>query len=133
MTTDITELAQSLKAAAEKATKGPWKAFSDISTGTFSIHTPRDKRCENIVKWSGFDCQKNAAANAAFIALANPENIRHLVKYTTELAASHAELRSTMAAIYNSIKEHGGLHAVAVMNAAKRAHEDSAAIAGETN
>ncbi len=27
MTTDITELAQSLKAAAEKATQGNWRAF----------------------------------------------------------------------------------------------------------
>ncbi|HBQ2871371.1 TPA: ead/Ea22-like family protein, partial [Klebsiella pneumoniae] len=116
-----------------KATRGQWIAFTDTASGTFSVHTPDDSRCENIIKWAGFDCQKNAEANAEYIAAANPENIRRLVKYTTELEASHAELRSTMAAIYNSIKEHGGLHAVAVMNAAKRAHEDSAAIAGETN
>lgn len=35
-----------------------------------------------------------------------------------------------MSAIYNSIKESGGLHAVAIMNAAKRAYDDSANIAG---
>ncbi|HFW3095858.1 TPA: ead/Ea22-like family protein, partial [Salmonella enterica subsp. enterica serovar Muenchen] len=58
---------------AEKATKGPWKVFSDIDTKTFSIHTPRDKRCENVIKWGGFDCQPNAEANAEFIAAFNPK------------------------------------------------------------
>ncbi|PTN62228.1 hypothetical protein C9884_15930 [Klebsiella pneumoniae] len=130
---EISTLLGRLGKTAKKATRGQWIAFTDTASGTFSVHTPDDSRCENIIKWAGFDCQKNAEANAEYIAAANPENIRRLVKYTTELEASHAELRSTMAAIYNSIKEHGGLHAVAVMNAAKRAHEDSAAIAGETN
>ncbi|HGO6780189.1 TPA: hypothetical protein ACK8T7_004375 [Klebsiella aerogenes] len=130
---EISTLVGHLDRTAKKATRGQWVAFTGIASGTFSVHTPDDSRCENIIKWAGFDCQKNAEANAEYIAAANPENIRRLVKYTTELEASHAELRSTMAAIYNSIKEHGGLHAVAVMNAAKRAHEDSAAIAGETN
>ncbi|HFF7133181.1 TPA: ead/Ea22-like family protein [Salmonella enterica] len=64
---------QALREAAEKATKGPWKVFSDIDTKTFSIHTPRDKRCENVIKWSGFDCQPNAEANAEFIAAFNPK------------------------------------------------------------
>ncbi len=130
---EISTLLGRLDKTAKKATRGQWIAFTDTASGTFSVHTPDDSRCENIIKWAGFDCQKNAEANAEYIAAANPENIRRLVKYTTELEASHAELRSAMAAIYNSIKEHGGLHAVAVMNAAKRAHEDSAAIAGETN
>ncbi|EBT4543922.1 ead/Ea22-like family protein [Salmonella enterica] len=64
---------QALRKAAEKATKGPWKVFSDIDTKTFSIHTPRDKRCENVIKWVGFDCQPNAEANAEFIAAFNPK------------------------------------------------------------
>ncbi|HAK3431765.1 TPA: ead/Ea22-like family protein, partial [Salmonella enterica] len=62
---------QALREVAEKATKGPWKVFSDIDTKTFSIHTPRDKRCENVIKWGGFDCQPNAEANAEFIAAFN--------------------------------------------------------------
>ncbi|HII1671978.1 TPA: hypothetical protein ACYZE8_002405 [Salmonella enterica] len=127
----INELMQRLDKAAARATKGLWVAFTDAQTKTFSVHTPDDARSENIIKWTGFDGQKNANANAKFIAEANPENVRRLVKHATNLAISHAELRSTMAAIYNSIKESGGLHAVAVMNAAKRAYEDSAAIAGE--
>ncbi|EDV0590674.1 ead/Ea22-like family protein [Salmonella enterica subsp. enterica] len=64
---------RALREVAERATKGPWKVFSDIDTKTFSIHTPRDKRCENVIKWSGFDCQPNAEANAEFIAAFNPK------------------------------------------------------------
>ncbi|EDQ9664372.1 TPA: ead/Ea22-like family protein [Salmonella enterica] len=64
---------QALREAAERATKGPWKVFSDIDTKTFAIHTPRDKRCENVIKWGGFDCQPNAEANAEFIAAFNPK------------------------------------------------------------
>lgn len=129
---EISTLVGHLDKTAKKATRGQWVAFTDTASGTFSVHTPDDSRCENIIKWAGFDCQKNAEANAEYIAAANPENIRRLVKYTTELAASHAELRSTMAAIHNAIKEEGGLRAVAVMNAAKKAFEDSAAISQES-
>ncbi|ECY3273839.1 ead/Ea22-like family protein [Salmonella enterica subsp. enterica serovar Abony] len=64
---------RALREVAEKATKGPWKVFSDIDTKTFSIHTPRDKRCENVIKWGGFDCQPNAEANAEFIVAFNPK------------------------------------------------------------
>lgn len=64
---------RALREVAEKATKGPWTLFSDIDTKTFSIHTPRDKRCENVIKWGGFDCQPNAEANAEFIAAFNPK------------------------------------------------------------
>ena len=129
----ISALVGHLDKTAKKATRGQWVAFTDTASGTFSVHTPDDARCENIIKWAGFDCQKNAKANAEFIAVASPENIRRLVKYTTDLAASHAELRSTMAAIHNAIKEEGGLRAVAVMNAAKKAYDDSTAIAEGAN
>ncbi|ECD4649493.1 TPA: ead/Ea22-like family protein [Salmonella enterica subsp. enterica] len=64
---------RALREVAERATKGPWTLFSDIDTKTFAIHTPRDKRCENVIKWGGFDCQKNAKANAEFIAAFNPK------------------------------------------------------------
>ncbi len=64
---------RTLREVAEKATPGPWKVFSDIDTKTFSIHTPRDKHCENVIKWGGFDCQPNAEANAEFIAAFNPK------------------------------------------------------------
>ena len=78
MTTDITELAQGLKAAAEKATPGQWVAFTHADSRTFSVHTPDDKRCGDVIKWAGFDGQRKA--NAEFIALANPANVLALVE-----------------------------------------------------
>lgn len=78
--TDITELEQSLKAAAGKATKGQWVAFTDTASRTFSVHTPDDYRCGDVIKWAGFDGQCNAKANAEFIAMANPANILALVE-----------------------------------------------------
>ncbi|HED9570207.1 TPA: ead/Ea22-like family protein [Klebsiella pneumoniae] len=80
MTTDITELAQSLKVAAKKATPGQWVAFTHADSRTFSVHTPDDKRCGDVIKWAGFDGQRKAKANAEFIALANPANILALVE-----------------------------------------------------
>lgn len=78
--TDITVLAQSLKVAAEKATPGQWVAFTHADSQTFSVHTPDDKRCGDVIKWAGFDGQRKAKANAEFIALANPVNVKQLVE-----------------------------------------------------
>ncbi|ECN8672285.1 ead/Ea22-like family protein [Salmonella enterica subsp. enterica serovar Virchow] len=157
---------RALREVAERATKGPWSLFSDIDTKTFSIHTPRDKRCENVIKWGGFDCQPNAEANAEFIAAFNPkvalalldeldhyksreERVTKLVldnstswdalykkleaaeKRIAELSASHSKLRDTMATIHNTIRMDGGYTPLAaILNAAKRAHEESAIAAG---
>ncbi|WP_080231269.1 ead/Ea22-like family protein [Salmonella enterica] len=157
---------RALREVAERATKGPWSLFSDIDTKTFSIHTPRDKRCENVIKWGWFDCQPNAEANAEFIAAFNPkvalalldeldhyksreERVTKLVldnstswdalykkleaaeKRIAELSASHSKLRDTMATIHNTIRMDGGYTPLAaILNAAKRAHEESAIAAG---
>ncbi|HDS5109350.1 ead/Ea22-like family protein [Klebsiella variicola] len=74
MTTDITELAQSLKAAAEKATQGNWRAFKyhDGSCGIGGGHHDEIMVCEHISKRRPHD--------AEFIALANPTNILALVE-----------------------------------------------------
>ncbi|HCM5104575.1 TPA: ead/Ea22-like family protein [Klebsiella pneumoniae] len=69
MTTDITELAQSLKAAAEKATPGPW----EVQFG------------EEIYATDGVDNEQVAIAtldarDADYIALANPANVLALVE-----------------------------------------------------
>ncbi|HGE6737142.1 TPA: ead/Ea22-like family protein [Serratia marcescens] len=66
-----------LKAAAMAATQGPWNAF--ISGNTCAVHSPGDKRCEDIINWPGFDCRQNAANNAAFIAAANPAAVLELL------------------------------------------------------
>ena len=48
-----------------------------------------------------------------------------------ELSASHSKLRDTMATIHNTIRMDGGYTPLAaILNAAKRAHEESAIAAG---
>lgn len=72
--TDITELAQSLKAAAENATLGSWRAFQyhDGRCGIGGGHNAEIMVCEHISKERPHD--------AMFIALANPANILALVE-----------------------------------------------------
>lgn len=74
MTTNITELAQSLKAAAEKATQGNWRAFQyhDGSCGIGGGHNDEIMVCEHI--------SKDRPHDAMFIAMANPANILALVE-----------------------------------------------------
>ena len=74
MTTNITALAQSLKAAAEKATQGNWRAFQyhDGRCGIGGGHNDEIMVCEHISKERPHD--------AMFIALANPANILALVE-----------------------------------------------------
>lgn len=71
---DITELAQSLKAAAEKATQGDWRAFQyhDGRCGIGGGHNAEIMVCEHISKERPHD--------AMFIALANPANVLALVE-----------------------------------------------------
>ncbi|HHO8431505.1 TPA: ead/Ea22-like family protein [Klebsiella pneumoniae] len=71
---DITELAQSLKAAAEKATQGNWRAFQyhDGRCGIGGGHHDEIMVCEHISKERPHD--------AMFIALANPANVLALVE-----------------------------------------------------
>ena len=52
-------------------------------------------------------------------------------KRIDELSASHSKLRDTMAPIHNTIRMDGGYTPLAaILNAAKRAHEESAIAAG---
>lgn len=88
MTTDITELAQSLKAAAEKATQGNWRAFKyhDGRCGIGGGHHDEIMVCEHISKRRPHD--------AEFIALANPANILELVEALEKEQQRIAELES---------------------------------------
>lgn len=88
MTTDITELAQSLKAAAEKATQGNWRAFKyhDGRCGIGGGHHDEIMVCEHISKRRPHD--------AEFIALANPANILALVEALEKEQQRIAELES---------------------------------------
>ncbi len=52
-------------------------------------------------------------------------------KRIAELSASHSKLRDTIATIHNTIRMDGGYTPLAaILNAAKRAHEESATAAG---
>lgn len=70
---------QALRELAKQATQGEWVAFISTGTGTYAVHTPGDKRCEDVIKWTGFDGQKNAENNARYIAAFNPELVQALL------------------------------------------------------
>ncbi|HGA5418725.1 TPA: ead/Ea22-like family protein [Salmonella enterica subsp. enterica serovar Chester] len=96
---------QALREVAERATKGPWKVFSDIDTKTFAIHTPRDKRCENVIKWGGFDCQPNAEANAEFIAAANPATVLALLDENIQLQREKDAIEAVALALRDDMRQ----------------------------
>ncbi|EMX3714466.1 ead/Ea22-like family protein [Escherichia coli] len=70
---------QALREIAKQATQGEWCAFISPGIGTYAVHTPGDKRCEDVIKWTGFDGQKNAENNARYIAAFNPEVVQALL------------------------------------------------------
>ncbi|AIK83670.1 ead/Ea22-like family protein [Klebsiella pneumoniae] len=72
--TDITELAQSLKAAAEKATPGPWRRSSVRFNGITDIANPMEQGNKPHV------ANASEKRDAEFIALANPANVLVLVE-----------------------------------------------------
>lgn len=59
------------------------------------------------------------------------EKLEAAEKHIAELSASHSKLRDTMTGIHNTIRMDGGYTPLAaILNAAKRAHEESAIAAG---
>ena len=70
---------QALRELAKQATQGEWVAFISSGTDTYAVHTPGDERCEDVIKWTGFDGQKNAENNAHYIAAFNPEVVQALL------------------------------------------------------
>ena len=82
MTTDITELAQRMKAAAEKATPGPWYVHDKpCEDGNYGIDTSDKEFLAEAVVWWWFARQSIwREEDAKYIALANPANILALVE-----------------------------------------------------
>ena len=82
MTTDITDLAQRMKAAAEKATPGPWYLHDKpCEAGNYGIDTSDKEFLAEAVVWWGFARQSIwREEDAKYIALANPANILALVE-----------------------------------------------------
>ncbi|HFL2894401.1 TPA: ead/Ea22-like family protein, partial [Acinetobacter baumannii] len=85
--TDITELAQSLKAAAEKATPGEWRRastqFNGITATPFMLGRKE-------VMIAGVSEKRDAE----FIALANPANILALVEALEKAQQRNGELET---------------------------------------
>lgn len=89
MTTDITELAQSLKAAAEKATSGEWAVqFGD------EVYVTNDDVGYEQVAIATLD-----ARDADYIALANPANILALEKAQRHANLTEAERQAYLGLI----------------------------------
>ncbi|HAW1205390.1 TPA: ead/Ea22-like family protein [Escherichia coli] len=85
---------QALRKAAQLATQGEWVAFISSGTGTYAVHTPGDKRCEDVIKWTGFDGQNNAENNARYIAAFNPEVVQALLDEREAQSKRIAELEA---------------------------------------
>ncbi|EEV6006501.1 ead/Ea22-like family protein [Escherichia coli] len=97
---------QALREIAKQATPDEWVAFISTDTGTYAVHTPGDERCEDVIKWTGFDGQKNAENNARYVAAFNPKVALALLdereaqnKRIAELEASRAALAAENAGI----------------------------------
>lgn len=95
MTTDITELAQSLKAAAEKATPGEWVYFPKNASIEYDVGSDESQGSILYVD-SGDFTQAQTDRNGEFIALANPANIIALVEVLEKAQLSIAELESRL-------------------------------------
>ncbi|ELS1887257.1 ead/Ea22-like family protein [Raoultella ornithinolytica] len=87
MTTDITELAQSLKAAAEKATPGSWHLSNENKL------LIRDEDGVWIAHVGYFDSPVEFS-DGEFIALANPANVKLLVEALEKAQLRNAELEA---------------------------------------
>ncbi len=103
---------QALREAAEKATPDEWVAFISTDTGTYAVHTPGDERCEDVIKWTGFDGQKNAENNARYVAAFNPKvalellgEIKRLEDTNIDAMCRIAELETNLAALAFASKE----------------------------
>ena len=100
MTTDITELAQSLKAAAEKATPGEWVYFPKNTSIEYDVGSDESQGSILYVD-SGDFTQAQTDRNGEFIALANPANILALVE-ALEKAQAKAD-------VYDMLRDDYGL------------------------
>ncbi|EEX0593841.1 ead/Ea22-like family protein [Escherichia coli] len=92
---------QALREIAKQATQSKWVAFISPGTGTYAVHTPGDKRCEDVIKWTGFDGQKNAENNARYIAAFNPEVVQALLDERESQNKRIAELEKSEEQLIN--------------------------------
>ena len=122
---------QVLREAAEKATPDEWVAFISTDTGTYAVHTPGDERCEDVIKWTGFDGQKNAENNARHVAAFNPKvalellgEIKRLEDTNIDAMCRIAELETNLAALAaeNAGLKSGAMDEIKVINRGGQAY-----------
>lgn len=77
---NITELAQSLKAAAEKATPGRWEYYPGNTSIEYNVDSMDEDQGSIVYVDSGDFTQAQTDRNGEFIALANPANVLALVE-----------------------------------------------------
>lgn len=96
--TNITELAQRMKAAAEKATPGPWYVHDKpCEDGNYGIDTSDKEFLAEAVVWWGFARQSIwREEDAKYIALANPANVLALVEALEKTRQRIEELESDL-------------------------------------
>ena len=92
MTTGITELAQSLKAAAEKATPGRWEYYPGNTSIEYNVDSMDEDKGSIVYVDSGDFTQAQTERNGEFIALANPANVLALVEVLEKAQQRIAEL-----------------------------------------
>lgn len=90
--TDITELAQSLKAAAEKATPGRWEYYPGNTSIEYNVDSMDEDKGSIVYVDSGDFTQAQTERNGEFIALANPANVLALVEVLEKAQQRIAEL-----------------------------------------
>ncbi|HAK9529846.1 ead/Ea22-like family protein [Escherichia coli] len=111
---------QELREAAEQATQDEWVAYIlPGQNGTYPAHTSEGRHCGYFIDWPGIDGQRNAGANARYIAAIPPkvalallDKIKHLEDTNIDATCRIAEFESNLAAL---VAENAGLkHAMAV-------------------
>ncbi|MCJ0888761.1 ead/Ea22-like family protein [Klebsiella variicola] len=101
--TDITELAQSLKAAADKATPGEWVYFPKNTSIEYDVGSDESQGSILYVD-SGDFTQAQTDRNGEFIALANPANILALVEALEKAQETIAFQQGEIKALLSSLE-----------------------------
>ncbi|GKM24841.1 hypothetical protein NUKP65_50510 [Klebsiella variicola] len=100
--TDITELAQSLKAAAEKATPGRWEYYPGNTSIEYNVDSMDEDQGSIVYVDSGDFTQAQTDRNGEFIALANPASILALVEALEKAQAENTAGVAGMAESYET-------------------------------
>lgn len=111
---------QELREAAEQATQDEWVAYIlPGHNGIYPARTSEGRHCGYFIDWPGIDGQRNAGANARYIAAIPPkvalallDKIKHMEDTNIDATCRIAEFETNLAAL---VAENAGLkHAMAV-------------------